>query len=52
MNDSDITKNTPKLKAWVDNRVHANLKDGELNTVCKKYHGSDLSPKVLASSGS
>jgi polar amino acid transport system substrate-binding protein len=44
-----MPKNTPKLKAWVDNWVHANLKNGELNTVYKKYHGSDLSPKVLAS---
>ena len=43
-----MPKQTPKLKAWVDDWVRANLKNGRLNEVYKKYHGSDLSPKVIA----
>jgi polar amino acid transport system substrate-binding protein len=42
-----MQKDTPKLKAWINDWVKANLKNGKLNAIYKKYHGSDLSPAVL-----
>jgi len=43
-----MQQNTPKLKAWINEWIKANLKNGKLNAIYKKYHGNDLSPKVLA----
>lgn len=43
-----MPKQTPKLKAWLDEWVRKNLKNGNLNAAYKKYHGNDLSPSVLA----
>ncbi len=43
-----MPKQTPQLKEWVDGWVRTNLKNGRLNDAYKKYHGNDLSPKVLA----
>ena len=42
-----LRKNEPALKARIDAFVKANLKSGELNTIYKKYHGTDLTPEVL-----
>jgi polar amino acid transport system substrate-binding protein len=41
-----LPKNNPKMKAWLDQWVATNLKNGKLNTIYKKYHGVDLSPTV------
>jgi polar amino acid transport system substrate-binding protein len=42
-----IPKNEDKLKAWIDNWVVTNLKNGKLNAIYKKFHGVDLQPAVL-----
>ncbi|CAM5221222.1 Polar amino acid transport system substrate-binding protein OS=Castellaniella defragrans OX=75697 GN=HNR28_001510 PE=4 SV=1 [Castellaniella defragrans] len=43
-----IPKDNPKLKAWIDQWVRSNLKNGELNAIYKKYHeGRGLSENVL-----
>jgi len=34
-----LRKNEPKLKAWVDEWVRTNLKNGKLAAIYKKYHG-------------
>ena len=41
-----LNKDQPKLKAWVDNWVATNLKNGNLNAIYKKYHGKDLPATV------
>ena len=41
-----LPKNNPKLKEWVDAWVVANLKNGKLNEIYKKYHGADLPESV------
>lgn len=42
-----MPKDSPKMKAWVDEWIKTNLKNGKLNAIYKKYHGNDLSPTVV-----
>lgn len=42
-----MQKNSPELKAWIDQWVISKLANGELNAIYKKHHGVDLSPTVL-----
>lgn len=42
-----VRKNEPELLAWVNNWVKANLKNGKLSAINKKYHGFELSPELL-----
>jgi polar amino acid transport system substrate-binding protein len=42
-----VRKTDPELLAWVNNWVKANLKNGKLSAINKKYHGFDLSPELL-----
>ena len=42
-----MNKGNPKLKEWVDGWVAANIKNGKLNTIYKKYHGRDLPATVF-----
>jgi polar amino acid transport system substrate-binding protein len=43
-----LPKNNPKLKAWLDQWVRTNLKNGKLNDIYKQYHeGRGLSENVL-----
>ncbi|VVE65150.1 amino acid ABC transporter [Pandoraea pnomenusa] len=42
-----LTKNQPALKAWINNWVKTNLKNGKLNAIYKKYHGRDLPESVI-----
>lgn len=42
-----MPKNNPELKAWLDKWILENLKNGKLNAIYKKYHGNDLSEKVV-----
>lgn len=37
-----LRKNEPKLKPWVDDWVKANLKNGKLGAIYKKWHGVDI----------
>ncbi|MBO0903723.1 transporter substrate-binding domain-containing protein [Jiella sonneratiae] len=37
-----LRQNEPELKAWLDDWVAKNLKNGKLNEIYKKYHGTDL----------
>lgn len=46
-----LPQDTPELKAWLNEWIRANLKNGRLNDVYKKYHGNDLSPEVLKTRG-
>jgi polar amino acid transport system substrate-binding protein len=41
-----LNKEQPKLKEWLDTWVAANLKNGKLNAIYKKYHGRDLPAEV------
>jgi polar amino acid transport system substrate-binding protein len=42
-----LRKNEPELKAWLDTWVKANLKNGKLNDVYKKYFGASLPAEML-----
>ena len=43
-----MPKGTPELKAWTNQWIEANLKNGKLGDIYKKYHGGDeLSPAVV-----
>lgn len=42
-----IRKNEPELKAKLDEWVSANLKNGKLNEIYKKYHGAELPAEML-----
>ncbi len=42
-----LPKNNPELKAWLDKWIQENLKNGKLNAIYKKYHGNELSEKVM-----
>jgi len=42
-----MNKGEPKLKEWINNWVSANVKNGKLNTIYKKYHGRDLPADVV-----
>nr|WP_198982288.1 transporter substrate-binding domain-containing protein [Herbaspirillum sp. ASV7] len=41
-----LNKNQPRLKQWLDDWVKANMKNGKLNAIYKKYHGRDLPATV------
>ncbi len=47
-----LRKNEPQLKAWVDDWVKTNLKNGKLATIYKKYHGIDIPADQLLKVGS
>lgn len=42
-----VRKNEPQLKAKLDEWVAANLKNGKLNEIYKKYHGAELPEAML-----
>ena len=42
-----VRKDDPKLLAWVNDWVKANHKNGKLNEIFKKYHGTDIPADVL-----
>lgn len=42
-----MPKNEPKLREWIDGWVKANLKNGNLNEIYKKYHGAALPADVM-----
>jgi polar amino acid transport system substrate-binding protein len=42
-----IRKNDPELKAWLDKWTQANLKNGKLNEIYKKYFGVSLPKEML-----
>ncbi|WP_244796903.1 transporter substrate-binding domain-containing protein [Caballeronia grimmiae] len=44
-----MNKDQPRLKEWVNNWVHTNMQNGNLNTIYKKYHGRDLPDAVRKS---
>ena len=37
-----VRKDEPELKAWVNDWVKANLRNGKLGAINKKYHGVDI----------
>ena len=41
-----MNQNQPALKAWVNNWVSTNQKNGKLNAIYKKYHGRDLPANI------
>lgn len=43
-----VAKNNSELKEKINELVRQNLKNGELNTIFKKYHATDLPADVLA----
>lgn len=43
-----LDKKSTQLKAWVDDWVRANLKNGKLNDAYEKHHGSPLPENVLS----
>lgn len=44
-----VRKGEPRLVAKLNEWIAANLKNGKLNEIYKKYHGSDLPPNMRAS---
>lgn len=42
-----LRKNNPELRAWLDEWVKTNLKNGKLNAIYKKYHGEDLPSSIM-----
>ncbi|MDB5895360.1 MAG: amino acid transporter [Rhodoferax sp.] len=42
-----MSKGEPKLKEWVNGWVNANIKNGKLNAIYKKYHGRDLPADIV-----
>jgi polar amino acid transport system substrate-binding protein len=44
-----VKKGEPRLVAKLNEWIAANLKNGKLNEIYKKYHGSDLPPNMRAS---
>ncbi len=42
-----MNKGEPALKAWINNWVNTNIKNGKLNAIYKKYHGRDLPANVV-----
>ncbi|WP_416355848.1 transporter substrate-binding domain-containing protein [Aureimonas phyllosphaerae] len=42
-----LRKNEPELKAKLDEWVGANLKNGKLNEIYQRFHGSALPPEML-----
>ena len=46
-----IRKGDTRLKEKLDAWIKTNLKNGKLNAIYRKHHGSDLSPEVLKAAG-
>jgi polar amino acid transport system substrate-binding protein len=46
-----LRKNEPRLKAWVNDWVKANLANGKLGAIYKQYHGVDIAPDQLLKVG-
>lgn len=46
-----LQKDQPALKDWVNKWVVANQKNGNLNTIYKKYHGRDLPARITQVQG-
>lgn len=45
-----MRKDEPALKAWLDQWVTANLDNGKLNAIYRKFHGADLPAELFKSS--
>ena len=41
-----MRKDEPKLMAWVNDWVRTNMKNGKLNEIYKKYHGTEIPESV------
>lgn len=41
-----LRKNEPDLKAYLDDWVKGHLRDGKLNAIYRKFHGTDLPPEL------
>lgn len=46
-----MRKGESKLKEKIDSWISANIKNGQLNSIYKKYHGTDLPVEVVQSTG-
>ena len=46
-----LSKNDEPLKAYLDNWVRTNLKNGELNRIYEKFQGAPLSERILSAGG-
>ena len=46
-----LRKNEPRLKEWVNNWVKANLQNGQLGAIYKKWHGVDVPVDELLKAG-
>ena len=46
-----LNKNEPRLLAWVNDWVKANLQNGKLGAIYKQYHGIDIDPAMLLKAG-
>jgi polar amino acid transport system substrate-binding protein len=46
-----LRKNEPRLKEWVNGWVRANLQNGQLGAIYKKYHGIDIPTDQLLKAG-
>ncbi len=46
-----LRKNEPQLKAWVDDWVRTNLRNGKLAAIYRKYHGIDIPADQLLKAG-
>ncbi len=46
-----LRKNEPALKEWVNGWIRANLANGKLGAIYKKYHGVDIDPAQLLKVG-
>jgi polar amino acid transport system substrate-binding protein len=46
-----LRKNEPRLKEWVNGWVKANLQNGQLAAIYKKYHGIDIPTDQLLKAG-
>ena len=42
-----VRKDEPKLLAWINDWVKANLKNGKLNDIYKSYHGVGVAADIL-----
>lgn len=41
-----LNQGEPKLKQWINAWIATNMKNGKLNAIYKKYHGSDLPERI------
>ncbi len=42
-----MNKGEPQLKAWINDWVSTNIKNGKLNAIYKKFHGRDLPTDIV-----